>query len=68
MDPHIIHNNQIDLKDVTFIIPVRIDSIERLENLQLVTNYLLENFQTHILIVEAADRNNQSFPSSLILR
>ena len=65
MDPHIIHNNQIDLKDVTFIIPVRIDSIERLENLQLVTNYLLENFQTHILIVEAADRNNQ-FLSQLL--
>ena len=46
-----------DLRDLTFLIPVRIDSVERLENLLVVTNYLLENHHTHICILEAFSRN-----------
>lgn len=57
--------DKIDLKDVTFIIPVRIDTIERLENSLLVTNYLLEHFTTSIYVVEAAERNNLILKQSL---
>lgn len=49
--------SRTDLADVTFIIPVRIESIERLENLHAVTDYLLAHFSTRILILEAASRN-----------
>ena len=47
-----------DLADLTFIIPVRIESIERLENLQAATDYLLKHFRTRIFVLEAASRNN----------
>lgn len=48
---------KINLKDLTFLIPVRIDSIERLENLLVVTNFLMENLDTHICVLEAFSRN-----------
>ena len=44
---------KFDLKDTTFIIPVRIDSIIRLENLLLTLENLESNFDTNIVIVEA---------------
>jgi predicted glycosyltransferase involved in capsule biosynthesis len=47
-----------DLKDTTFIIPVRIDSVIRLENLLLTLNNLEDNFDTNIIIVEASYYNN----------
>jgi hypothetical protein len=47
-----------DLKDVTFIIPVRIDSMIRLENLLLTLDNLESNFHTNIVIVEAAYYHN----------
>jgi hypothetical protein len=50
---------KIDLKDVTFLIPLRLDSIERIENLQLVVHFLTRHFDTHIHIVEAAKFNNE---------
>lgn len=46
---------RIDLQDVTFIIPVRIDSEDRLENLNIVTRYLTKHFWTNILVIEADD-------------
>ena len=46
---------RIDLQDVTFIIPVRIDSEDRLENLHVVTRYLVKHFHSHILVIEADD-------------
>lgn len=49
---------RINLTEITFIIPVRIDSIERLENLQTVTDYLLLYFNTNIFILEASYRDN----------
>jgi predicted glycosyltransferase involved in capsule biosynthesis len=48
---------KIDLKDVTFIIPVRIDSLERLDNLVVVTDYILSHCNTHISVLEADHRN-----------
>lgn len=45
--------NRIDLTDVSFLIPIRVDSVERLENLRIVTNYLHQQFKTNIIILEA---------------
>jgi predicted glycosyltransferase involved in capsule biosynthesis len=50
---------KIDIKDTTFLIPVRMDSITRLENISLVTHFLLTHFDTNIKILEAAPYNNQ---------
>lgn len=44
---------KIDLKDTTFIIPIRIDSSDRLRNLFLSVSYLLHNFDTNIIIKES---------------
>lgn len=43
-----------DLKDTTFIIPVRIDSIIRLENLLLTLDNIESNFDTNIAVLEAS--------------
>ena len=45
---------KLDLKDVTFIIPLRIDTIKRLENTLVIVDFLLENFDTRIKILEAS--------------
>lgn len=47
-----------DLLDITFLIPVRLDSVVRLENLILSIQYIQKYFTTHIMILEAADYNN----------
>lgn len=47
-----------DLLDTTFLIPVRLDSVIRLENLILSIQYLQKHFSTHIMILEATDYNN----------
>lgn len=44
----------IDLKSVTFNIPVKIDSQERLENLKLTVDYLLHYFDTNIIVYEVS--------------
>jgi len=43
---------KLPLKDVTFIIPVRIESHDRLKNFQTVYSYLLQNFDTNIIVYE----------------
>lgn len=43
---------QIDLSDVTFTIPVKVESEQRLRNLETVINYLLKYFETSILVGE----------------
>jgi len=43
-----------DLKDTTFIMPVRLDSIARLENLILAVNCIQKYFDTNIFVLEAA--------------
>jgi hypothetical protein len=47
-----------DLRDTTFVIPVRIDSMIRLENLLLTLENLESNFDTNIVLVEASYYNN----------
>jgi len=49
---------KFDLKDTTFIIPVRIDSMIRLENLLLTVDNLESNFNTNIIVIEASYYNN----------
>lgn len=42
----------INLKEATFIIPIRIESTDRLRNVITTTAFLLENFDTNIIIKE----------------
>lgn len=46
-----------DLNDVTFIIPLRIDTVNRLENTLVIVDFLLGNFKTRIKILEASCRD-----------
>ena len=41
-----------DLSQATFIIPIRIESPDRLRNVVTTTAFLLENFDTNIIIKE----------------
>ena len=43
---------KVDLKESTFIIPIRIESNDRLRNVITTTAFLLENFDTNIIIKE----------------
>lgn len=47
-----------DLSDLTFIIPIRQDCLERLENVILVTQFLIKNFSTNIKVLESASYKN----------
>lgn len=60
-----MENKKIDLTDVTYIIPIRIDSVERLENLFCITNYLLENFDTNIIVLEASESKTELLAEKL---
>lgn len=42
-----------DLSDVTFIIPVRIDSEDRLFNFKTTISYIFSNFDTNVIVLEA---------------
>lgn len=54
---------RIDLTDTTFIIPVRIDSMIRLENLLMSVDSIVRYFRTRILILEASSYQNETIPS-----
>ena len=41
-----------DLSQATFIIPIRIESSDRMRNVITTTAFLLENFKTNIIIKE----------------
>lgn len=47
-----------DLKDITFLLLVRIDSIDRLENLKMVVDSLISYFHTNITIWEVSSYKN----------
>jgi hypothetical protein len=51
--------DKINIDDVTFLIPARIDSIVRLENIMLVTDFLWTHFETSIHLLEATSYNNR---------
>ena len=57
--------NKINLMDVDFLIPIRIDSIARIENLLASIGYLIENFDTNIYILEASSFNNHILEKNL---
>jgi hypothetical protein len=48
-------NIHLSLKDTTFTIPVKIDSTDRLENLELTLTYLNNNFKTNVIIAENSE-------------
>lgn len=56
---------KIALTDITFLMPIRLDSIQRLENVLTVTNQLCKYFNTHILLREATYHNNGILKSLL---
>ena len=47
-----------NLQDVTFLLLVHVDTIERVENLLVVVEYLVSNFDTKVEILEVASYNN----------
>jgi hypothetical protein len=52
---------KIDLTDTTFIIPVFYDHLDRKLNLMLTLNFLLQNFNTNIVIGEWGGNEFESF-------
>lgn len=46
------------LKDLTFLIPLRLDSVHRIENLQMTIEHLLTHFDTNIHVHETGAYNN----------
>lgn len=52
-------------KDVTFFIPVRLDTICRLENLLMAILQITRNFDTNILVLEAASYQSSLLPKLL---
>jgi len=52
---------KVDLKDVTFLLILKIDSDEQIENTNTVVRYLTKNFRTTIIILEA-DEFQHYFP------
>lgn len=47
----------MNLKDFTFLVPLRIDTVNRLENTLVTIDYILSNFDTKISVLEASGRN-----------
>jgi hypothetical protein len=47
-----------NLEDLTFLFPLKPDSIIRIENLLSVSNYLCRNFKTNIAVLEVSSYNN----------
>lgn len=48
---------KLDLTDCTFIIPLRIESKDRMRNIITVICYLLENFNTNVLVKEVSEKS-----------
>lgn len=55
----------MDLSDVTFIIPVRVDSRERLENFWVVLDFLRKNFKSEIFVIEADKEEQVHIPENV---
>ena len=60
---------KIDLTNTTFIVPLRIDTGDRLRNVILSTSYLLHNFDTTVMIKEVdSERRFETFALPIIER
>ena len=58
---------KIDLSQATFIIPIRIESSDRLRNVITITAFLVENFDTNIIVKEVDSKSvfqEQAMPVS----
>jgi predicted glycosyltransferase involved in capsule biosynthesis len=53
--------NKTDLTDVTFLVPLRIDSHERKENADTLIKYTFRNFKTSFIVLEA-DEPRKFYP------
>jgi len=51
------------LSDVSFVIPVRIDSQERSRNLDLVIDFIMRHFDSQVMVLEA-DKERRYFPKN----
>ncbi len=49
----ICKNCKTDLHDVTFVVPLRIDSAERKENIDTLVRYTFDHFKTNFIVLEA---------------
>lgn len=58
----------INLKDVTFIIPVKLDSDDRRRNMKITLSYLQRNFDTNIIVCESDKESNEEFIQSCAIR
>ncbi len=56
---------QADLRDVTFLLILRLDSIQRLENVLAVSKYLVRNLNTNIHLLES-DRTSSPILKKLL--
>jgi len=50
-------NKKTDLSQATFIIPIRIESSDRLRNVITITAFLVENFNTNIIVKEVDSKS-----------
>ncbi|MCE7058180.1 hypothetical protein LZF95_26085 [Algoriphagus sp. AGSA1] len=50
---------KINLQDFTFLIPLRIDTVNRLENTLVTIEYIRANFDTQVSVLEASERNTR---------
>ena len=48
-----------DLSQATFIIPIRIESSDRLRNVITITAFLVENFDTNIIVETTKAKGNK---------
>lgn len=50
---------KIDFQDVTFLIRIKVDSMDRLENCMMVIDFLSHHFNTNIHVLEVRNYNNR---------
>jgi hypothetical protein len=55
----------IDMNDFTFLIPIKIESQDRLNNLQIVISYLNNNFKTNLILCEQGNHKISSILESM---
>ena len=61
MAQNIKFNNMINLKNITFIIPIYYDSEDRKQNLEIIIKWIKYNFETNIYIKEVGNKSYFSY-------
>src|ERR1035437_2382461 len=56
------NNIRIDLSDVTFLIPVRVESEERKTNLETLLKIIMRDYITQVIILEADTKQVVTLP------